>query len=87
MNVETLQDLILLHINNKTTYLSNVHVVKHSNSLFKYTSLHFKYNGIDVEIKIYNSSFIQIKIDNNLGKVCDSLSNVRFEIDKLFAYR
>lgn len=84
MNEELIQELILLHLYNKSNHLDNIQIVKHNNGyLFNYTSLHFTYFGHRVEIRIYNSTFIKIKIDDSPGVVKDNLTGVRNYIDSL----
>jgi hypothetical protein len=85
MNVETLQELILLYLyTQKSSYLSNVQVVKHTSDLLvKYTSLYFKFDYYNIEIRIYNNSFIKIRVDDNPGIVCNDISGVRSYIDRL----
>lgn len=84
MNVETLQELILLYLYNKSYHLNNLQVVQYNDGLlFKYTSIHFYYCGHEIEIRIYNSNFIKIKIDNTPGVIKDTLSSVRDYIDSV----
>jgi len=51
------------------------------------TIINFVYQGSDVEVCIYNSTFIKLKIDNIPYAICDSIKTFRGEMDKLYTLR
>lgn len=88
MNVKTLTNLIISYLNSQQYSLfSDVEVVQTLDKGLDYTSLYFCYLGKDIEIQIYNSTFIKFKIKNSHGTICDSISSVRSEIEKISYYR
>ena len=53
----------------------------------KYILIYFCYSGLDVEICVYNETFIKIKVDKLSFAICDSIKTVRKEIDRLHSKR
>ena len=87
MNIETTTDLILLYLqNHKTKVCGKIGVADYRNNI-PYRSIKFNYIGYDVEIRIYNSSYINVRVDNYPSEVCDSVSTLRSAIDKLSNFR
>lgn len=83
MHVDTVTELLLSYLNsNYSNYFSAVVVTKNTDGI-GYRSLEFTYNAYLIEVRVYNSQFIKVSVDNEPGKVFDSYSSVRTEIDRL----
>jgi hypothetical protein len=88
MTIQTISNLIISYLNlQKISLYSNIAIVKTLDQHLDYTTLYFCYLGKDVEIHIYNPTFIRFIVKNNQGIICDGISSVRKEIDKLSYYR
>ena len=76
--------LITSYINSQKNYLdTRPQISKNDN----YTCIHFIYNGVDIEVCVYNDNFIKLKVDDHLHAICDNIKTFRSEIDRLQAYR
>jgi hypothetical protein len=53
----------------------------------EYTLIHFSHGYSDVNILVYNSNFISIKIDSLPFAFCDNIKTFRNEIDRLYSLR
>jgi hypothetical protein len=84
MTLDIITSLITSYIN-QSYYLENTIQIKDEKRYLKYRSLNFRYSGHEVEIRIHNPEFIEIKTGSKFGCVCDCISTVRNEIDKLVA--
>jgi len=72
--------LITAYLNTQKNYLdSKPQVSTHS----KYTCVTFSYYGVDVEVCVYNDTFIKLKVDNMPYAICDGIKTFRTEIDRL----
>jgi hypothetical protein len=47
----------------------------------------FRYHGIDIEVCVYNDTFIKLKVDNMPYAICDSIKTFKYEIDRLHTLR
>lgn len=83
MNNENFIDLVIYHLvsNNITTY-DTIYQNKTFGNI-SYTSLKFKYNHRKIECRIYNTNFINIRIDNVGEKICTSFNQLKEEIDRM----
>ena len=52
-----------------------------------YTCINFTYQGIDIEVCVYNDTFIKLKVDNMPYAICDGIKTFRTEIDRLHILR
>lgn len=52
-----------------------------------HTLIYFCYRGANVEICVYNPTFIKIKVDKASVAICDGIKTVRLEIDRLHSKR
>lgn len=88
MNVDNIAGLIIAYLN-QSTYLESKIQSKDVNRYISYRGLYFRYSGNDIEIRIHNPEFIEMKVGGKFGCVCDCIGSVRKEIDKLvgFNYR
>jgi len=53
----------------------------------KYTCINFTYHGYDIEVCIYNDTFIKLKVDSIPYAICDGIKTFRSEIDRLHNLR
>lgn len=87
MTKDIMTDLICTYLYNNRVYLdSDIDIVEHDRYL-KYRSLFFDYCGHNVEIRIHNANFIEVKTDGKFGCICDCIKSVRQEIDRLSSTR
>jgi hypothetical protein len=87
MNIETTTDLILLYLqNHRTKVCGRIGVADHR-QIIPYRSIKFDYMGYDVEVRIYNPSYINVRVNDFPCEVCDSVSALRSAIDKLHSFR
>ena len=88
MSIKTTCNLIISYLNlQKNSLFSNIEIVQTLDQHVDYTTLYFCYLGKDIQIQIYNPTFIRFIVKNNQGIICDGISSVREEIDKLSYYR
>lgn len=83
MKYDTVTDQIVSYIKNNKFFLDSKIVVSEHRAFLNYKALNFIFCGNNVEIRIYNSDFIKIKIEKDFGCVCDNVQSVREQIDKL----
>lgn len=53
----------------------------------QYTFINFVFQGQNVEVYIYNDTFIKLKVDNNPYAICDGIKTFKYEIDRLHVLR
>ena len=53
----------------------------------KHTCINFTYYGYDVEVCIYNDTFIKLKVNDIPHAICDGIKTFRSEIDRLHTLR
>ena len=76
--------LINAYLKTQKNYLdTKPHILINTNS----TIINFVYQGMDIEVCIYNSTFIKLKVDNMPYAICDGIKTFRNEIDKLHVLR
>ena len=80
-NAISLLESYLLSKENDTIQL--VGIKEHKSLNLPYTSIFFNYFGIGYEIKVYNSTFMIVRLKGCPGTVCDSIEKAKFEIDKI----
>ena len=76
--------LITSYLNSQKNYLDSKPLVVNDS---KYTCINFTYNGLDIEVCVYNDSFIKLKVDNMPYAICDGIKTFRNEIDRLHVLR
>jgi hypothetical protein len=76
--------LITSYLNTQKNYLDSKPIVVPSN---KYTCINFTYQGIDIEVCVYNDTFIKLKVDDMPYAICDGIKTFRTEIDRLHILR
>ena len=77
-------DLISSYLNSQKNYLDTKPQIVTTN---KHTCINFTYFGYDIEVCIYNDSFIKLKVDNMPYAICDGIKTFRNEIDRLHMMR
>lgn len=87
MPSESLLRSIVLYLKTHKPYLfSPVNVIENDDSY----SLYFTYLKTPVEIRVYNSQFVKVKVNDELTDVCCCMDSIREAIDNLqrlrFAY-
>lgn len=76
--------LITSYLNTQKNYLDTKPIIV---STTKHTCINFTYYGYDIEVCVYNDSFIKLKVNNIPYAICDSIKTFRGEIDKLYTLR
>ena len=76
--------LITSYLNTQKNYLDTRPQIIRSSAQ---TSINFCYHGYDIEVCIYNDSFIKLKVDNMPYAICDGIKTFRNEIDRLHMLR
>jgi hypothetical protein len=76
--------LITSYLHTQKNYLdTRPQIIKNSSQ----TSINFCYHGYDIEVCIYNETFIKLKVDNIPYAICDGIKTFRTEIDRLKSLR
>lgn len=52
-----------------------------------YTCVNFVFQGKDIEVCIYNDTFIKLKVDDIPYAICDGINTFKYEIDRLYILR
>lgn len=76
--------LITSYLHTQKNYLDTKPLVITTNN---YICINFTYNGIDIEVCVYNETFIKLKVDNLPYAICDGIKTFRSEIDRLHMLR
>lgn len=76
--------LAFLHTK-KCKIFSNVQTSRHEGHI-PYTCITFCYTGLDVDVCVYNESFIKLKVNNQPWTICDGIRTFRDAIYKLDYY-
>lgn len=53
----------------------------------RYTCISFIFQGKNIEICIYNDTFIKLKVDNYPYAICDGINTLKYELDKIYTLR
>ena len=78
--------LILAFLHNKQSNIfSNVQISRHDGHL-SYICITFCYKGIDVDVCVYNDSFIKLAVNDHSWAICDGIKSFRDSIYKLDYY-
>ena len=76
--------LITSYLNTQNNYLYNkIHVLKKED----YISITCNFRGIDLDIRVYNETFIKIRVDELHFAICDGIKSFRDEFDRLAVLR
>lgn len=76
--------LITAYLKTQKNYLdAKPQVVMNSN----HTCINFTFQGRDIEVCIYNDTFIKLKVDNIPHAICDGIKTFKYEIDRLHMLR
>ena len=75
---------ITSYLNTQKNYLDTKPLIVETN---KHTCINFTYFGYDIEVCVYNDSFIKLKVDNMPYAICDGIKTFRNEIDRLRVLR
>ena len=75
---------IISYIKTQSTQ-NDVMVVPVREKSIEYTLLCFGYRSVNVDIFVYNPTFISIKLNSVPYAFCDNIHTVRLEIDKLYS--
>ena len=86
MTIDIITNLITSYIST-SHYLESQIYVEEVNRYLKYRLLQFKYCGRNVEIRIHNSKFIEVKVNSEFGCICDCYRTVRDKVDNLSSTR
>jgi len=76
--------LAFLHTK-KSKIFSNVQTSKHDGR-YPYVCITFCYTGLDVDVCVYNDSFIKLVVNNQPWGICDGIRSFRDSIYKLEYY-
>ena len=76
--------LITSYLNTQKNYLDSKPLVVTNN---KNTCINFNFHGIDIEVCVYNDTFIKLKIDKMPYAICDGIQSFKYEIDRLHMLR
>ena len=72
--------LITAYLNSQKNYLdSKAKIIIEDN----YTCIICKYQGMDIEVNIYNDTFIKLKVDKLPFAICDGIKSFREEFNRL----
>lgn len=84
METQNIVNLLEAYLLSQNQYLVSLTGIKESKSAqIPYTIIKFKYLCVDYEIKVFNPSFMILKVSGMTGIVCDSLKTMRKELDEL----
>lgn len=75
---------ICSYLNTQKNYLDTKPQIVIGNT---YTCINFIFQGKDIEVCIYNDSFIKLKVDNITHAICDGINTFKYEIDRLYTLR
>jgi|694.fasta_scaffold92118_4 hypothetical protein len=73
--------LAFLHTK-KSKIFSNIQTSRHDGYL-PYVSITFCYTGLDVDVCVYNETFIKLKVNDQAWTICDGIISFRDSIYKL----
>ena len=76
--------LITSYLHTQKNYLDTKPLIIPNNN---YTCINFTYNGVNIEVCVYNETFIKLKVDNIPYAFCDGIKTFRNEIDRLHMLR
>ena len=76
--------LITSYLNTQKNYLDTKPQVLTTNI---HTCINFTYYGYDIEVCVYNETFIKLKVDDIPYAICDGIKSFRSEIDRLHMLR
>jgi len=76
--------LAFLHTK-KSKIFSNIQTSRHDGHL-PYVSITFCYTGLDVDVCVYNETFIKLKVNDQAWTICDGIRSFRDSIYKLDHY-
>ena len=85
MDTNIVQDLLIAYLSTYNYNVDHVNTSDHKASTLglDYKSIRFNYYGTKAEIRIYNPSFIKVRVLNTPGMVCDNLVSAKDAIDRL----
>jgi hypothetical protein len=84
MNNENLLYLIVSYLETyKNSIFSPVEITLNGSLIANYHALRFTYFNVPVEIRVYNTQFIKVRVDNKTTELCCCISCVRTAIDNL----
>lgn len=83
MSNKTVLSSIQKYLETQKTYCSPVKVILNESLIMDYYSLHFDYLKTPVEIRIYNSQYIEVRTNNQPIEICCDMYTVRKAIDNL----
>ena len=76
--------LITSYLNTQKNYLDTKPLIVPSS---EHTCINFTYYGYDIEVCVYNETFIKLKVDDIPYAICDGIKSFRSEIDRLHMLR
>lgn len=76
--------LITSYLNTQKNYLTGKPQISVDN---KYTCITFTFQGKEIEVCVYNDTFIKLKVDNIPHAICDGIKTFKYEIDRLHILR
>ena len=76
--------LAFLHTK-KSKIFSNVQTSRHEGR-YPYICITFCYTGLDVDVCVYNDSFIKLSVNDQPWSICDDIRSFRDTIYKLEYY-
>lgn len=82
MNKSLLSYHIQSYLHTYSSHISNVYLIE-KNENFEYTCVCFRYLKHNIEIRIYNDTFIKFRVDGRTIKICSDIHSIRQSIDNL----
>lgn len=83
MNNTNILSQTLKYLESYQPYCSPVKVITNESLVLNYYSLHFDYLNTPVEIRIYNSQYIEVRTSGQSNEVCCDMFTLRRAIDNL----
>lgn len=85
MSEKTVSMILAFLHTKKTKIYSNVQTSRHEGQ-HPYISITFCYTGLDVDVYVYNDTFIKLRVNDNPYTICDGIRSFRDMIYKLDYY-
>jgi len=85
MNERTVSMILAFLHNKKSKLFSNVQTYR-QDGYCPFICIRFCYSGLNVDVYVYNSTFIKLKINDEPHTICDGISSFRDTIYNLDNY-
>lgn len=78
--------MILAFLHTKRSKIFSSILTSRHEGRIPYVSVTFNYSGSDVNLCIYNDSFIKVNVDKRVWAICDGIQTLRDTIYKIEHY-